>query len=87
MTRLTFATPTPVGAIWGLKDDFKAVDDVSLFKTEMYVSEMHGGHAGGKTSSFKRCLFFKRIREANVADRLMAAVETHPSPLCYLHLL
>ncbi|KAK3171718.1 hypothetical protein OEA41_003802 [Lepraria neglecta] len=71
----------------GLEDDFKAVDGVSLFETEMYVSGMHGGHGGGKTSSFKRCLFLKRIGEANVADRLVAAVETRPSPLCYLHLL
>jgi len=88
-TRLTFATPmpTPVGAIWGPEDDFKAVDGVGLFETEMYVSGMHGGHGGGKTSSFKRCLFLKRIGEANVADRLVAAVETRPSPLCYLHLL
>lgn len=90
-TRLAFATPTPtptpVGAIWGLEDDFKVVDGVGLFETEMYVSGMHGGHGGGKTSSFKRCLFLKRIGEANVADRLVAAVETRPSPLCYLHLL
>jgi adenine phosphoribosyltransferase len=88
-TRLTFATPTPtpVGAIWGPEGDFKAVDGVGLFNTEMYVSGMHGGHGGGKTSSFKRCLFLKRIGEANVADRLVAAVETRPSPLCYLHLL
>ncbi|KAI4131781.1 MAG: hypothetical protein LQ347_002835 [Umbilicaria vellea] len=88
-TRLTFATPTPmpVGAIWGLEDNSKAVDGVSLFETEMYVSGMHGGHCGGKTSSFKRCLFLKRIGEANVANRLVAAVETRPSPLCYLHLL
>lgn len=88
-TRLTFVipTPTPVGAIWGSEDDFKAVDGVGLFEAEMYVSGMHGGHGGGKTSSFKRCLFLKCIGEANVADRLVAAVETRPSPLCYLHLL
>jgi hypothetical protein len=88
-TRLTFATPTPtpVGTIWGPEDDFKAVDGVGLFETEMYVSGMHGGHCGGKTSSFKRCLFLKRIGEANVADRLIAAVKTRPSSLCYLHLL
>lgn len=90
-TRLTFATPTPtpmpVGAIWGPEDDFKAVDGVGLFETEMYVTGMHGGHGGGKTSSFKRCLFLTRIGEANVADRLVAAVETRPSLLCYLHLL
>lgn len=88
-TRLTFATPTPtpVGAIWGPEDEFKAVDGVGLFETEMYVTGMHGGHGGGKTSSFKRCLFLTRIGEANVADRLVAAVETRPSLLCYLHLL
>lgn len=86
-TRLPTPTPMPVGAIWGSKADFKAEDGVGLFETEMYVSGMHGGHGGGKTSSFKRCLFFKCIGEANVADRLVAAVETRPSPLCYLHLL
>ncbi|KAI4157633.1 MAG: hypothetical protein LQ342_008135 [Letrouitia transgressa] len=90
-TRLTSAkprpTPAPVGAIWGLQDEFKAVDGVGLFETEMYMSGMHGGHGDGKTSSFKRCLFLKHIGEANVVDRLVAAVETRPSPLCYLHLL
>lgn len=80
-------TPTPVGEIWGLEADFKAVDGVGLFEAEMYVSGMHGGHGGGKTSSFKRCLFLKDIGEANVADHLVAALETRPSPLCYLHLL
>ena len=88
-TRPSFATPmlTPVGEIWGPEADFKAVDGVGLFETEMYVSGMHGGHGNGKTSSFKRCLFLNRIGEANVADRLVAAVKTRPSPLCYLHLL
>ena len=88
-TGLVCATPTPmpVGAIWGTEGNLKAVDGVGLFGTEMYVSGMHGGHGSGKTSSFKRCLFLKGIGEANVADRLVAAVETRPSPLCYLHLL
>ncbi|KAF2454375.1 phosphoribosyl transferase domain protein [Lineolata rhizophorae] len=88
-TKLNFTTPAhaPVDAIWGLGDGFKAVDGVGLFETEMYVSRMHGGHGGGKTSSFKRCIFLKRIGEANIVDRLVAAVETRPSPLCYLHLL
>ena len=87
--KLSFATPTPTpfGASWGLEDNFKIVDGVSLFETEMYMSGMHGGHGGGKTSSFKRCLLLKRIGEANIADRIVAAVETRPSPLCYLHLL
>ena len=88
-TRPSFATPrlTSAGEIWGSETDFKAVDGVGLFETEMYVSGMHGGHGKGKTSSFKRCLFLNRIGEANVADRLVAAVKTRPSPLCYLHLL
>jgi adenine phosphoribosyltransferase len=90
-TRLTFETPTPtptpVGTILGPEDNFKAVDGVGLFETEMYMSGMHGGHGGGKTSSFKRCLFLKRIGAVNVANILVAAVETRPSLLCYLHLL
>jgi len=90
-TRLTFETPTPtpapVSTILGPEDNFKAVDGVGLFETEMYMSGMHGGHGGGKTSSFKRCLFLKRIGAVNIADILVAAVETRPSPLCYLHLL
>ncbi|OCL08570.1 phosphoribosyl transferase domain protein [Glonium stellatum] len=81
------STSTPVGAIWGPEDDSKAVDGVGLFEAEMYVSGMHGGHGGSKTSSFKRCLFLKGIGEANLVDRLVAAVETRSSPLCYLHLL
>lgn len=88
-TRRAFATPmpTPVGGIWESGDDFKAVNGVGLFEADMYVSGMHGGHGRGKTSSFKRCLFLKDIGEANVVDRLVAAVETRPSPRCYLHLL
>ena len=88
VTRFESSTIRPFPAThWGPKDDCKAVDGVGLFEAEMYVSGMHGGHGGGKTSSFKRCLFLKRIGEANVADRLVAAVEARPSPLCYLHLL
>jgi hypothetical protein len=87
MSRLTSETPTPIGTILGPEDNFKAVDSVGLFDTEMYMSGMHGGHGGGKTSSFKRCLFLKCIGAVNVADILVAAVETRPSPLCYLHLL
>ena len=88
VTRFESSTVRPFSTThWGPKDDFEAVDGVRLFETDMYVSGMHGGHGGGKTSSFKRCLFLKSIGEANVADRLVAAVETRPTPLCYLHLL
>jgi adenine phosphoribosyltransferase len=78
--------PTPVGAILGPERSVKIVDGVGLFETEMYMFGMHGGHGDGKTSSFKRCVFLKCIG-ADVADILVAAVETRPSPLCYLHLL
>jgi adenine phosphoribosyltransferase len=86
---LTFETPMPasIGTILGPENSFKTVDSVGLFDTEMYMSGMHGGHSGGKTSSFKRCLFLKDIGAVNIADMLVAAVETRPSPLCYLHLL
>lgn len=51
--RPTFAIPTPtpmpVGAIWGLEDDFRAVNGVGLFETEMYVSGMYGS---GKTGHY-----------------------------------
>lgn len=81
------STPTPVEAILGPEDNFQVVDGVGLFDTEMYMSGMHGGHAKSKTSSFKRCLFLKRIGASNVAEILVAAIETRPSPLSYLHLL
>lgn len=89
---LTSETPmsTLIDTILGPEDSFKAVDGVGLFEAEMYISGMHsghGGHGGRRTSSFKRCLFLKRIGSLNVADILVAAVETRPSPLCYLHLL
>ncbi|PSN59710.1 hypothetical protein BS50DRAFT_579742 [Corynespora cassiicola Philippines] len=58
-----------------------------LFDAEMYVSTMHGGHGGGKTSSFKRCLFLNRVGEEEVALRLIKAIKSRPTHLCYLHLL
>ncbi|KAI9674242.1 MAG: hypothetical protein M1829_003789 [Trizodia sp. TS-e1964] len=87
--RLTSKMPTTISvdSILGLADDAKVVDGVGLFDTEMYMSGMHGGHGGGKTSSFKRCIFLKDIGGEEVARILIEAVETRPSPLCYLHLL
>ncbi|KAM0716828.1 hypothetical protein Q7P37_007631 [Cladosporium fusiforme] len=38
-------------------------------------------------SRFKRCVFLKHIGTADVAKILVAAMESRPSPLCYLHLL
>ena len=79
---------TTISSVLGAEEDnVKIVDGINLFETEMYVSKMHGGHGGGKTSSFKRCLFLKDIGDRKVAERLVAAVEGRPSPQCYLHLL
>ncbi|KAI1377830.1 phosphoribosyl transferase domain protein [Hypoxylon crocopeplum] len=86
-TMHTFETLAPVGTILGLGEKSRAVDGFGLFDAEMYVSGMHGGHGGGKTSSFKRCLFLKHIGAVNIADILVAAIQTRPSPFCYLHLL
>ncbi|KAH9204604.1 hypothetical protein DL95DRAFT_495515 [Leptodontidium sp. 2 PMI_412] len=86
-SKLTFETPMSIGPILGPEDSLKTVNSIGLFDTEMYMSRMHGGHAAGKTSSFKRCLFLKTIGAVNVANTLVAAVETRPSSLCYLHLL
>ncbi|CAJ2507115.1 Uu.00g083010.m01.CDS01 [Anthostomella pinea] len=77
----------PLDTILGPEDHSKTVDSVGLFDTEMYLSGMHGGHGGGKTSSFKRCLFLKHIGADNVANILLASIANRPSPLCYLHLL
>ncbi|KAL6900450.1 hypothetical protein GGI43DRAFT_405461 [Trichoderma evansii] len=79
--------PVPLDAILGPQDSFKVVDGVGIFDTEMYMSEMHGGHSGGKTSSFKRCLFVKDIGAVSIANVLVEAMETRPSALCYLHLI
>ncbi|OIW31994.1 hypothetical protein CONLIGDRAFT_629687 [Coniochaeta ligniaria NRRL 30616] len=69
------------------EDNFRVVDEDGLFDSEMYMSGMHGGHGGGKTSSFKRCVFLKEVGKAKVSDILLAALQARPSPLCYLHLL
>ncbi|KAH7317071.1 phosphoribosyl transferase domain protein [Stachybotrys elegans] len=63
------------------------VNAVGLFDTEMYVSSMHGGHGGGKTSSFKRCVFLKIVGKNTIGTALLEAVNATPTPLCYLHRL
>ncbi|KAJ3455575.1 hypothetical protein MRS44_017057 [Fusarium solani] len=91
VTGLSLETPIPthtlMSIILGPEQSSKIVDGVGLFETEMYVSGMHGGHGGGKTSSFKRCIFLKGIGTSNVARILVSAVETRPLALCYLYLL
>src|SRR5690242_2614998 len=79
---------TIVSSILGAEgSSVKSVDGVALFETELHVSKMHGGHGGGKTSSFKRCLLLKDIGDWKVAEALVAGVGGRPSSLCYLHLL
>lgn len=77
----------PMAAVGGSDQSLKTMDGVEVFDADMYVSRMHGGHGGSKTSSFKRCLFLKDIREPNVTEILVRAIRTRPSALCYLHLL
>lgn len=74
-------------ALWGPPTDNKIVNSVGLFDTEMYISSLHGGHAGGKTSSFKRCVFLQGIGSFHIAKLLTSAIQTRPSTFCYLHLL
>ncbi|OQD78792.1 hypothetical protein PENANT_c080G00113 [Penicillium antarcticum] len=78
---------TAVRTVLGPEDDYSTVDSVGLFEAELYISRMHGGHGGGKTSSFKRCIFLRNIGALEIADLLIAAIETRPTPLCYLHFL
>jgi adenine phosphoribosyltransferase/phosphomevalonate kinase len=80
-------TPTSEDVLSESREDVKVVDGIGLFDEEMYMTDMHGGHGGGKTSAFKRCVFLKDIGEPMVAARLVAAMESRPSNLCYLHLL
>ncbi|KAL6836592.1 hypothetical protein J3E69DRAFT_321990 [Trichoderma sp. SZMC 28015] len=86
-TKSVSETSILADTILGPECNLKVVDSVGLFDTEMYVAGMHGGHGGGKTSSFKRCLFLKHIGATDVAAILVAAVESRPTTLCYLHLL
>jgi len=87
-TGLTYETRTriPYLTVMGREEGHEVVDGVGLFDKELYVSGMHGGHGGGKTSSFKRCLFLDDIG-VNLADPLAQAMERRPSSLCYIHFL
>ncbi|OGM46813.1 phosphoribosyl transferase domain protein [Aspergillus bombycis] len=79
--------PMDADTIFGLEGNLEVVDSVGLFEAEMYMSQMHGGHGGCKTSAFKRCVFLKSIGAVDVANTLVTAVRTRPSPFCYVHLL
>ncbi|KAF1968122.1 hypothetical protein BU23DRAFT_541703 [Bimuria novae-zelandiae CBS 107.79] len=82
------ATPfLPASVTYGEPKHAKMVDGIGLFETEMYMSEMHGGHTGGKTSSFKRCIFLNDVGSEKISKLLVEAVQKRPTPFCYLHLL
>ncbi|KAG8672720.1 hypothetical protein FPOAC2_06122 [Fusarium poae] len=81
------ATPESFIQVIGECDRTQTVDAVGLFDTEMYMSLMHGGHGGGKISSFKRCVFLKNIEEDILTNILLTAISSRPSSLCYFHLL
>ncbi|KAJ5214786.1 phosphoribosyl transferase domain protein [Penicillium chermesinum] len=72
-------------ATLGAANTHRTVDSLGLFDVDMYMHGMHGGHGKGKTSSFKRCVFLRNM--ANPATTLVKAIETRPTPMCYLHLL
>ncbi|KAF5595128.1 phosphoribosyl transferase domain protein [Fusarium subglutinans] len=63
----------------------KIVDAIELFDTEAYVSKMHQGHGGSKTSAFKRCVFLKDIANTNTMKVLISATRDGPTPYCYLN--
>ncbi|TGO43870.1 hypothetical protein BOTNAR_1136g00010 [Botryotinia narcissicola] len=82
----SFEMPPLVSSILGPVKQCKEVDGFGLFETEMYMSTMLGGHSG-KSSSFKRCLFFNNIEDVQIVDILRAAIQNRTTPFCYLHLL
>lgn len=71
--------------VLGTHEDVRLVNAVGLFDAEMYMSAMHGGHGGGKTSAFKRCLFLKDI--GTLSDVFAFLSENRPTDLCYFHFL
>jgi adenine phosphoribosyltransferase len=71
----------------GTKSEYKIVNGLELFETEMYMSGMHGGHADGKTLAFKRCVFLQDVRKEKIASRFVKAMDTRPTQFCYFHLL
>ena len=82
------AVPTSKASRLGPAANTRTVDAVGLYDTEMYLSGQIGGeHSRGKTSSFKRCVFLRRVGSSKVAEVLITAIQARPSPLCYFHLL
>ncbi|KAG7425015.1 hypothetical protein Forpi1262_v013864 [Fusarium oxysporum f. sp. raphani] len=64
----------------------ETVDAIELFDKVMYISKMHGGHGGGKTSAFKRCVFLKDMANTGAIKVLIPATKDGPTPYCYFNL-
>lgn len=47
-TGATPELPLSLRTLLGPESSIEIVDSVGLFDTEMYMSGLHGGHAGGK---------------------------------------
>jgi adenine phosphoribosyltransferase len=77
----------PGGTTLGPEEISESMDGLDVFEAEMYMFKMHGGHGGGKTSSFKRCVFLNGIGARRSTKVLIEAIGNRPSPLCYVHLL
>ncbi|PKY03818.1 hypothetical protein P168DRAFT_345027 [Aspergillus campestris IBT 28561] len=77
----------PMGTTSRSEDNPRVMNGVEVFDADMYMSGMHGGHGGNKTNSFKRCLFLTSISSRNLSATLVRAINTRPTPFCYLHLL
>lgn len=63
------------------------VNGGTLFETEKNIFEVNGGHDESKTSSFRRCLLLRVTGQEWLIENLVKAMETCPTPLCYLHLM
>lgn len=75
-----------INKIMGPGSVVEPLDSIGMFDAKFRMSSMHGGH-GGKTSSFKRCLFLKDIGSPHITSILVASILNRPTSVCYFHLL
>lgn len=78
-------TSTFVTQILGQEHSCKTADCLSLLATDVHLPAMPVGRRGENTTSFKRCILLKRLGASHVANVVLAAIGTRPSPLCFLH--
>lgn len=63
------------------------VNGGTLFETEKNICEVNGGYDESKTSSFRRRLLLRVTGQEWLIRKLVKAMETCPTPQCYLHLM